>query len=124
MMEMEATPWLLPSVFAELEDRVRAAAGHSRAADHPDWTDEMAAAGFEVLFTRTLVTDRIMPADGPAGDYAAIELRRVGHAALPALDESDKTTLLTLAGDGAGNVRELGELWIRGTRTLWAALRP
>ncbi len=77
-----------------------------------------------MLFTRTLITDRKMPADGPAGEYAAIELRRVGHAAMPALDEADQTTLLTLAGDGAGNVRELGELWIRGTRTLWAARRP
>jgi SAM-dependent methyltransferase len=124
VVEMDATPRLLPSAFAGLEDRVRAAAGPSRATDHPDWAAEMEAAGFDILFTRTLVTDRRMPADGPAGDYAAIELRRIGHAALPTLDESDKTTLLTLAGDGAGNVHELGELWIRGTRTLWAALRP
>ncbi|WP_291055385.1 hypothetical protein [Herbiconiux sp.] len=84
----------------------------------------MEAAGFEVLFTRTLATDRAMPADGPAGDYAALELRRVGHRAMPSLNESDRLALRTLAGDAAGNVRELGTLRIRSTRTLWAARRP
>jgi ubiquinone/menaquinone biosynthesis C-methylase UbiE len=122
--EMDAPPLVLPSAFAEWEERVRAAGGRSLASDHPDWTSALEAAGFEMVLTRSLVTDRLMPSQGPAGDYAALELRRVGHAAMPTLSESDRRTLLTLAGDGTGNVRELGELWIRGTRTLWAARRP
>ena len=124
VVEMDGLPRLLPEPFSELEDRVRAAAGSTPATEHPDWTDSITAAGFAPLFTRTLVTDRVLPADGPAGDYAALELQRIGHVAMPRLTESDRLTLLTLAGDGAGNVRRLGELRIRGTRTLWAARRP
>jgi len=123
VVEMDAPPLVLPEAFAEWEARVRAAGG-SPAADHPDWTSALHAAGFEMVLTRSLVTDRRMPADGPAGDYAALELRRVGHAAMSTLSASDQSTLMTLAGDHIGNVRELGELWIRGTRTLWAAQRP
>lgn len=123
VVEMDAPPLVLPETFAEWEARVRAAGGSS-AADHPDWTSALHGAGFEMVLTRSLVTDRLMPADGPAGDYAALELRRVGHAAMPRLSGADRTTLMTLAGDGTGNVRELGELWIRGTRTLWGARRP
>ncbi|MCZ2849844.1 class I SAM-dependent methyltransferase [Modestobacter sp. VKM Ac-2978] len=124
VIEMDAPPRVLPSAFAEWETRVRAAGSGSAATDHPDWTGTLKAVGFEMVLTRSLVTDRLMPADGPAGDYAALELRRMGHAAMSALSGSDRTTLVTLAGYGAGNVRELGELWIRGTRTLWAARRP
>jgi SAM-dependent methyltransferase len=124
VMEMDALPLLLPPALAGLEGRVRAAAGSTRATDHPDWAAGIEAAGVEMLLTRTLVTDRTMPASGPAGDYAALELRRLGHVAMPRLGEEDRQALLTLAGDGPGNVRELGGPRIRGTRTLWAARRP
>lgn len=123
VVEMDAPPLVLPAAFAEWETRIRAVGGGS-AADHPDWTSALQVADFEMVLTRSLVSDRLMAADGPAGDYAALELRRVGHATMPTLSGSDRTTLMTLAGDGTGNVRELGELWIRGTRTLWAARRP
>lgn len=124
VVEMDAPPLVLPASLGAFESRVRAASGSSTAADHPDWTRALEAAGFKPVVTRSLVTDRLMPADGPAGDYATLELRRVGHAAIPKLSGLDRTTLMTLAGHGAGNVRELGDLWIRGTRTLWAVRRP
>ncbi|HEX6344615.1 class I SAM-dependent methyltransferase [Umezawaea sp.] len=121
VVEMDGPPAVLPLAHADLEERVRSAAGSS--ADHPDWTSTITAHGFEAPRTRRLTTDVTLPADGPAGEYAALELRRVGHAA-PALRDSDRATLMTLAGDGAGNVRTLGEVRIRGTRTLWTARRP
>jgi ubiquinone/menaquinone biosynthesis C-methylase UbiE len=123
VLEMDAPPRVLPASDAAFEERVRAAGG-TTAVDHPDWTDAIAEAGFTLIRTRRLVADQTLPADGPAGEYAALELRRLGHSGMSALDESDRATLLTLAGDGPGNVRSLGELWVRGTRTLWAARRP
>ena len=123
VLEMDAPPLVLPRNHVDLEERVRSAGGGS-SADHPDWTSTIEATGFEVQRTRRMTTDLVLAADGPAGEYAALELRRVGHAAMPALRESDRATLMTLAGDGAGNVRTLGQVWIRGTRTLWIARRP
>lgn len=124
VMEMDAPPRVLPGRWAALEDRVRDGGGSSAAAGHPDWTAAIEAAGFAMVSTRQLATDQTLPAAGPAGEYAALELRRMGHSAMPALNESDRTTLLTLAGEGPGNVRTLGELWVRGTRTVCVARRP
>jgi SAM-dependent methyltransferase len=123
VLEMDSPPRVLPARYAAFEERLRSA-GSSPQADHPDWTDTIEAAGFVLIRTQQLVADQTLPADGPAGEYAALELRRIGHRAMPTLDEADRTTLLTLAGEGAGNVRSLGELWVRGTRTFWAARRP
>ncbi|MGP5387116.1 class I SAM-dependent methyltransferase [Brachybacterium tyrofermentans] len=123
VLEMDAAPRVLPAQWADWEEQVRAAGGGTPA-DHPDWTGQIAAAGFGEPHTDSLVTDRHAPADGPAGEYAALELRRIGQRALPSLEPTDQETLRALAGDGAGSVRELGELWIRGARTLWTARRP
>jgi hypothetical protein len=84
----------------------------------------MTAAGFEVLLTQQLITDMELPANGPAGDYAALALRQVGHTAMRNLQDTDRTALMTLAGEGAGGVRSLEHVWIQGTRTIWVARRP
>ncbi|HWO68310.1 MAG TPA: methyltransferase domain-containing protein, partial [Umezawaea sp.] len=106
VLEMDAPPLVLPKRYVDLEERVRSA-GAVNSADHPDWASAIEAAGFEVPRTRRMATDLVLAADGPAGEYAALELRRVGHAAMPALRESDRATLMALAGEGAGGVRTL-----------------
>ena len=123
ILEMDAPSRVLPAARADWEERLRAAGGGSPA-DHPDWTDQIAAAGFESLRTTQLVQDQLMAADGPAGEYAALELRRVAHGLRGDLGDQDRRVLDALTGEGPGGVRNLGELWIRGTRTLWTARRP
>lgn len=123
VLEMDAPSRVLPAGYASWEERFRAAGGGTPA-DHPDWTDVITAAGFDALRTTQLVQDSTMTADGPAGEYAALELRRVAHGVQRALGEEDRTVLEALLGEGPGGVRALGELWIRGTRTLWTARRP
>lgn len=124
VLEMDEPPRVLPTRYEAFEARLRTAGRTSPRIDHPDWTPTIEAAGFIMVETRQLQADQTLPADGPAGEYAALELRRIGHSAMPSLDDSDRTTLITLAGEGPGSVRSLGELWIRGTRSLWAARRP
>ncbi|WP_172582842.1 class I SAM-dependent methyltransferase [Subtercola boreus] len=107
IVEMDAPPLVIPDTAAESEPEQEqhlrpAEPRRSPAFDHPDWSAGLAAAGFESLITRTLVTDHRMPADGPAGEYAALERRRTGQPELVGADQ----------------------LHIRGTRTLWAARRP
>ncbi|MGP5077908.1 class I SAM-dependent methyltransferase [Brachybacterium alimentarium] len=125
ILEMDAPPRVLPAELADWEERVRAA-GAGSPADHPDWTAEIADAGFDAMRTTQLVMDASMAADGPAGEYAALELTRVGFGVMDALELTDRERLRALidGGDGPGGLRELGELWIRGTRTLWTARRP
>jgi len=124
VLEMDGPPRVLPASFAAFEDRLRTVGDVTPATHHPDWTAAIEAAGFSMIETRQLRSESAMPADWTAGEYAALELRRVGHNAMRSLDDSDRATLVTLTGDGPGGVRSLGELWIRGTRTLWAARRP
>lgn len=123
ILEMDAPSRLLPAEYADWEERLRAAGGGTPA-DHPDWTAEIAAAGFDTMRTTQLAQDSMTPADGPAGEYAALELRRVAHGLTGDVSDQDRTVLEALLGDGPGSVRGLGELWIRGTRTLWTARRP
>jgi SAM-dependent methyltransferase len=123
VVEMDAPSTVLPSRLTGFEQRLRDASG-STPAHRPDWTAPLAAAGFVDVATQSLTIDELLPADGPAGEYAALELRRVGHAAAPRLDDVDRAELEALVGDGSGAVRELGELRVRGTRTLWTARRP
>ncbi|MCL8252473.1 class I SAM-dependent methyltransferase [Aeromicrobium fastidiosum] len=123
VVEMDAPSMVLPRGLAGFEQRLRDAAG-ATPAHRPDWTAALASTGFDDVATRTLSIDHDLPADGPAGEYAALELRRIGHVAAPRLDEPDRSAFEHLVGDGPGSVRGLGDLWVRGTRTLWSARRP
>ncbi len=123
VVEMDAPSMVLPRRLSGFEQRLRGAAG-ATPAHRPDWNEVLAASGFVDVATRTLTIDHDLPADGTAGEYAALELRRIGHVAAPRLDEPDRAAYEALVGDGPGAVRELGELWVRGTRTLWTARRP
>ena len=114
---------VLPDRLVGFEQRLRDASG-ATPAHRPDWTAALASAGFADVATRTLTLDDRPRADGPAGEYAALELRRIGRVAAPRLDDVDRAELEALVGDGPGAVRDLGELWVRGTRTVWTARRP
>lgn len=124
VVELDAPPMVLPKRLADFEQRLRSAAGATPASHHPDWAGAIETAGFELVDRRVLVIDETLPAEGDAADYAVLELRRIGHSALPLLDDADRATLQALTGDDASGVRSLDELWIRGTRTMWAARRP
>jgi SAM-dependent methyltransferase len=124
VVEMDGLPRLLPAGFAAFEERLRAAGAQGTAEHRPDWAPVIRATGFDLVDVRQLTVDTRMPAAGPAGDYARLELQRLTRVSTGALDDADRATLATLTGDGPGRVGELGELWIRGARTLWAARRP
>lgn len=124
VIEMDAPPRLLPESHAGFEERLHTRGPAMPSVHHPDWSAALAAAGFEVQPTHTLRTEQVFPAGGPAGDFAALELRRLGKAALPMLSAADQELLRILTGEGPGNVRTLGELPVRATRTLWLARRP
>lgn len=122
---MDAPPMLLPSARESFEERLRAAGRRPASADHPDWAPQIRTAGFDLVTTQSLASDQKLPADGFAGDYARVEMRRL--ASTPGSDElshHDTATLNALIDDGPGGVHNLGDLWIRGTRTVWAARRP
>lgn len=122
VMEMDASPSVLPSALQPVERALRVAAG----ADGPrvDWSGPMRAAGFELLETRTAASDQLLPADGAARDYAALELQRLFNHASPALTEQIATEVRGLVADLSGSHRRLTEVHIRGTRTVWVARRP
>jgi len=123
VMEMDAPPMVLPARFAALESRVRAAAGGPAA--HPlDWVPAISAAGFTLERIERLRADSMFTAEGVGGEFALLELRRLAAAVLPRLNDYDRAALAALSSGGTGSVRELGEVWIRGSRTLWAATRP
>lgn len=124
LIEMDAPPRLLPESHAEFEERLHTRGPAMPSVDHPDWSAALAAVGFEVRPTHTLRTGEVFPAAGPAGDFAALELRRLGQAAQAVLSPADRELLRTLTGEGPANVRTLGELPVRATRTLWLARRP
>jgi SAM-dependent methyltransferase len=123
VVEMDAPSWVLPERLAALEQRLRAASG-ATPAHRPDWTVALASAGLTDVVTRTTTIDQVLPAGGVAGEYARLELQRIGHVAAPRLDEPDRMALHALVGDGPGAVGGLGELWVRGSRTVWSARRP
>lgn len=122
VLEMDSPPSVLPEEHALLEGALRAAAG----ADDPgpDWSEAITAAGFDLIETRSLRSDLILPADGPGGAYADLELRRLAQHADPALTEHVRTELRKLVIDLSGNHERMSQVHVRGTRTLWAARRP
>ncbi len=122
VIEMDGPPLLLPEEHAPLEAQLRRAAGAD--ADWPDWSETINRTGFDLLEKRRLPSDQLLPADGPAGTYAALELRRLAHHAHSALTEQASAELRDIANDLAGHHERLPAVHIRSTRTLWIARRP
>jgi ubiquinone/menaquinone biosynthesis C-methylase UbiE len=125
VVEADRSPRVLPLQLIGFEDRINALVERSgpHAADHPDWTPFLEAAGFALAEQRTFTTEESAPGSGPAGEYARLKLQRMAESVLPQLDAADRTTLEGLLGDGPDAVRNL-RLSIRGARTAWLARRP
>ena len=120
IMEMDAPPRVLPDEYHSLESRLR----HLAHADlaRPEWTDQIGAAGFELLAKRTIVGDQELPGDGPGGAYARAELSRLARHAGAGLDARDNATLSQLLGAQSASTA-LSRVHIRGSRSLWLARR-
>jgi ubiquinone/menaquinone biosynthesis C-methylase UbiE len=125
VVEMDQVPLVLPARLAGFEERINALVAQSgpHAADHPDWTPFLQAAGFTLVEQRTFTTREPGSGSGPAGEYARLNLQRMADVVIPQLDAADRTTLDGLLGDGPEAVRHL-TLSVRGARTAWLARRP
>jgi SAM-dependent methyltransferase len=122
VLEMDAPPSLLPHEHASLERALRGAAGAENPA--PNWSRAIAAAGFDLLDTQSLTSDQRLPAAGPGGAYAALELHRLAQHALPELTDEASAEVRNLVTDLNGRHELLDHVHIRGSRTLWVARRP
>ncbi|ROR81701.1 Methyltransferase domain-containing protein [Plantibacter flavus] len=121
VMEMDASPSVLPPSLQPVERALRVAAGADGL--RVDWSGPLRAAGVDLLETRTAASDQLLPADGAAGEYAALELQRLLDHASPTLTEQIAAEVRDLVADLSGSHRRLTELHIRGTRTVWVARR-
>ncbi|GAA1361979.1 class I SAM-dependent methyltransferase [Arthrobacter rhombi] len=125
VVEMDALPRYLPEDLGigrpGLEDRcheVIAAQGWNH---HPDWTEPLRSAGFDVVAQRQFDTAQD-PAPEGTGDYAAAYLSRIRTFLKDHLDAGDLSTLDRLLDpqDEAG-LRHRTDLKLSGTRTAWLA---
>jgi SAM-dependent methyltransferase len=122
IVEMDAPPLVLPLQYAALETALRAGSGADGAA--PEWSAAITDAGFHLVDTQSIGSDQILPANGPGGAYAALELRRLAQHALPSLTTDAVAELRGLVLDLTGSHEVLDHVHIRGTRTVWVARRP
>jgi len=126
VLEMNGPPMVLPAEFSALETALRSAAGADSAP--PDWAPLIADAGFTLVEQRSLVGDQLLAADGPGGEYAALELRRLARHGGDALPPADRSRLRAIVTDlnerAAGRPGHWRTVHIRGSRTLWLARRP
>ena len=122
VLEMESPPSVLPTEHQLLENALRAAAGAD--GPGPDWSSDIRTAGFDIVETRSVTSDQLLPADGPGGEYAVLELRRLLHHARPALTEKASAEIRALVTDLSRGHQLLTNVHIRGARTLWVARRP
>jgi trans-aconitate methyltransferase len=121
IMEMDASPRVLPESYEQLESRLRLLA-HADATP-PAWTDRITDAGFEMVSRRTLASDQHLPAAGLGGAYARTELRRLALHAGGGLD-ADETAALSRILESDPGSGHLSQVHVRATRTLWIARRP
>lgn len=128
VVEMNAAPtYLQDTSSSDLESRIhhilaRTRQGHP---DHPDWTRNLADAGFELIERRPFVTDERPAGGGPAGRLAHAYLSRIANHVRAELSPADRASLDTLLADsGSACLRYRDDLHISGTRTAWLARRP
>lgn len=120
VLEMDVPPRVLPAEHERIESRLRDLTDAD--ATPADWTGLISAAGFEVISKDTLSSDQVLAADGPGGEYARAELRRLAHHATGGLHAAERTQLEQIVDPAAGP-DHLPQVHIRGTRTLWVARR-
>ncbi len=125
------------------EERLASVRAAAHAAVMPtlgsDWAPRLAAAGWEVAAEHEFVID-LRPAAGPrgaspqgadpqgagpreqaasAGEYARAWFDRLSHGLADGLDPDDRATLAALLDRGGPHfVRDRGDLWLRGSRTV------
>ncbi|MFD7311060.1 class I SAM-dependent methyltransferase [Promicromonospora sp. NPDC059942] len=121
VIEMDTSPRLLPDGYAELESRLRQSAGADLPS--PDWTTSIRLAGFDLETVRVLTSDQDLPADGPGGAYARLELQRLALHAGHRLSDADRSVLTALY-TGQSPETFPARVRLRGARTLWVARRP
>jgi SAM-dependent methyltransferase len=131
--EMNSLPRFLPDDVGlgrpGLEARCHAAAAELNAHRLPhlgaDWGQWLAQAGFTAVTERAFSIDLDPPLPAATGRYAWLVLQRTREQFDGTLDAEDLATLDTLIDtDGPASVLHRHDLTVRGTRTIWAAIRP
>lgn len=118
-VEMDDQPRMLDDEYGRaLEDRCYALIRDSWNV-HPDWTETLEDAGFDVVERRTFSYDDVPPADVGVR-HARGFLGRVRAGIGDRLSEADRDALDALLVDGALEARDLR---VRVDRTLWLARR-
>jgi len=126
-VEMDGLPRFLPDDIGlgrpGLESRCHALASGNGWNEHPNWTEYLHRAGFEVLEERRVDID-LDPAPDGTVEYATLMLERMRTGIGDRLDPDDRATLDRLLdpGDPAA-LRNRRDLSVRGSRTVWTA-RP
>jgi SAM-dependent methyltransferase len=131
--EMNSLPRFLPDDVGlgrpGLEARCHAAAAELNAHRLPhlgaDWGQLLAQAGFTDITERAFSIDTDPPLPAATGRYARLVLQRTRDQLGGTLDAEDLATLDALIdGNGPRSVLHRHDLAVRGTRTIWAAIRP
>jgi SAM-dependent methyltransferase len=120
VVEMDDQPRILDDAEGRaLEDRCRAVMASEHWNAHPDWTDTIERAGFDVVEKRRFELDTVPPHD-VAVRYGRGFLGRARAGLGELLSQADRDALDHLVADG---VLERRDLRVRVTRTLWLARR-
>jgi SAM-dependent methyltransferase len=125
VVEMESQPRFLPDDIGigtpGLEARAHTLAAERGWNNHPDWSDDLERAGFDVEAVRRTEIDL----DGnttTARTYARTVLSKLREGLGSGLSADDLDTLDRLcADDGPDSLSTRTDLRIRGNRTAWAA---
>jgi ubiquinone/menaquinone biosynthesis C-methylase UbiE len=125
VVEMESQPRFLPDDIGigtpGLEARAHALAGERGWNVHPDWSEDLERAGFDVEAVRRTEIDL----DGTtptARTYARTVLSKLREGLASGLSADDLDTLDRLSADhGPDSVLTRSDLRVRGNRTAWAA---
>ncbi|TCN54942.1 methyltransferase family protein [Rhodococcus sp. SMB37] len=125
VVEMESQPRFLPDEIGigtpGLEARAHTLAGERGWNNHPDWSEDLERAGFDVEAVRRTEIDL----DGTtptARTYARTVVSKLREGLEGGLSADDLDTLAQLSSEnGPHSVMSRNDLRVRGGRTVWAA---
>jgi SAM-dependent methyltransferase len=111
------------------EDRVASvrAAAHAEAMPTlgSEWAPRLTDAGWEITAEREFVIDLRAPLPANASEYARVWFDRLSRGLADRLDSDDRATLAALLDkNGSRFLRDRGDLWLHGSRTVTLARRP